>query len=91
MVEYVDGVLQIHEKTVRIMTNDPDYDWHLKNLNNYVNVSAAWPVIPPSIIIDTEIGKIPSISSHGYNLTGLPADYSPPSRFVRMFYLRQYS
>ena len=26
---------------------------------------------------------------HGFNLVGMPGDYSPPSRFVRPFYLRQ--
>ena len=26
---------------------------------------------------------------HGFNLVGMPGDYSPPSRFVRLFYLRQ--
>jgi hypothetical protein len=26
------------------MSNDPDYTWHLRNLNNFVNLSPRWPV-----------------------------------------------
>ena len=36
MVEYVKGELRLHNNTkVGVMTNDPTWDWHLQNLNNY--------------------------------------------------------
>ena len=28
---------------------------------------------------------------HGFNLLGLPGDLSPPSRFIRLFYARQFA
>merc|ERR1712086_668967 len=36
-------------------------------------------------------GMVPRVVGHGFNLAGLPGDPSPPSRFVRLFYLRQYA
>jgi len=43
VIEYLDGVLHVNNNTVGVMTNDPDYQWHLYNLNNYVNLSPRWP------------------------------------------------
>ena len=34
---------------------------------------------------------VPMPIGHGYNLLGLPGDGSPPSRFVRAFFLRQFA
>ena len=36
-----------------------------------------------------DIGSVPRAIGHGSNLLGLPSDYTPASRFVKMFYLRQ--
>ena len=37
VVEFVKGELRLHNNTaVGMMTNDPTYDWHLQNLNNFV-------------------------------------------------------
>ena len=35
--------------------------------------------------------QVPRIVSHGFNLLGLPGDGSPVSRFIRLFYLRQFA
>eukprot|EP00656_Telonema_subtile_P046205 TRINITY_DN5256_c0_g1_i5.p1 TRINITY_DN5256_c0_g1~~TRINITY_DN5256_c0_g1_i5.p1 ORF type:complete len:155 (-),score=31.66 TRINITY_DN5256_c0_g1_i5:25-489(-) len=40
---------------------------------------------------DTEVGMVPSVMGHGLNLLGLPGDLSPPSRFIRAFYMKEYS
>ena len=34
---------------------------------------------------------IPAPIGHAYNQLGLPGDGSPPSRFIRAFFLRQYA
>ena len=39
---------------------------------------------------DDEAPRVPAPIGHGYNLLGLPGDGSPPSRFVRAFFLRGY-
>ena len=36
VLEYVGGALHVHEASrVGVLTNDPEYEWHLKNLNQY--------------------------------------------------------
>eukprot|EP01065_Artemidia_motanka_P029854 TRINITY_DN35919_c0_g1_i1.p1 TRINITY_DN35919_c0_g1~~TRINITY_DN35919_c0_g1_i1.p1 ORF type:complete len:411 (+),score=144.90 TRINITY_DN35919_c0_g1_i1:109-1233(+) len=89
VVEYLNGELHVHNNTIGIMTNDPDYEWQLRNLNNFVNLQPSWPTAPHGMQIDTEIGAVPSAIGHGFNLVGLPGDVSPPARFVNMFYLRE--
>lgn len=89
VIEYVDGRLQMHPNQAGVLTNDPEYGWHLRNLNQYVNVNPSWAAFPAADQVVTELGSQPQAVFHGANLLGLPADYSPASRFVRMFYLRQ--
>ena len=36
VLEYVGGALHVHDAArVGVLTNDPEYEWHLKNLNQY--------------------------------------------------------
>ena len=93
VLEVLDGKIHIHNNTVGVMTNPPDFTWHLRNLNNFVNLRSDWPPSNPDIQVQTdEVGLVPDTKvGHGFNLLGIPGDYSPPSRFVRLFYLRQYA
>ncbi|EPZ5034792.1 linear amide C-N hydrolase [Escherichia coli] len=34
------GEISIHENLAGVITNSPDYEWHLTNLNNYINLEA---------------------------------------------------
>ena len=56
----------------------PGYPWHITNLNNYINLHAG----------TTEAHKFGDITlepiEHGSGLLGLPGDFTPPSRFVRV-------
>lgn len=39
MLEIINnGEIKIYDNEVGVLTNSPDYDWHLKNLNNYINL-----------------------------------------------------
>ena len=60
------------------MTNSPAFDWHLTNLRNYAHLSAtnASPF--------TVEGLKESGFGEGTGMLGLPGDYTPPSRFVRV-------
>jgi len=89
VVEYLDGVLHVHNNTVGVMTNDPDFSWHLRNLNNFVSLSGSWP--QQSFSAQTEVGAVPRSVGHGFNLHGIPGDTSPPGRFVKLFYLKEYA
>ncbi|MEP6390293.1 MAG: linear amide C-N hydrolase [Halioglobus sp.] len=77
IVEYVGGSLNVHEKTLGVMTNSPPYDWHVNNARNYVNMrSVDWPSVDVNGIDIAPMG-------YGSGLIGLPGDFTPPSRFIR--------
>ena len=77
------GELVVHDNPVRVLTNAPEFPWMLTNLNNYLNMSAAYPA-------NQKIGDLElSPFGMGGGSRGLPGDFTPPSRFVRMaFYLQ---
>lgn len=77
------GELKIYENKVGVLTNAPDYDWHIKNLNNYVNIKSG-----DVSSYDANGQKIYSFGS-GTGALGLPGDITPPSRFVRAFFYLQ--
>lgn len=77
VIEYTNGKLKIHDAPLGVITNAPNYDWHMTNLNNYINLSQN--SYPPKKIGEVEIKPIGA----GSGLLGLPGDNTPPSRFVR--------
>ena len=40
MLEIVNGKPHFYENTVGVLTNAPGFQWHVTNLNNYVNLRA---------------------------------------------------
>eukprot|EP01059_Diplonema_ambulator_P001417 TRINITY_DN11196_c0_g1_i1.p1 TRINITY_DN11196_c0_g1~~TRINITY_DN11196_c0_g1_i1.p1 ORF type:complete len:389 (+),score=110.74 TRINITY_DN11196_c0_g1_i1:204-1370(+) len=90
VVEYIKGELKIHNNTVKVLTNDPPFDWQLLNLNQYVMLNTEWSR-PGKVQVETELGPIPDQISHGLNTIGLPGDFSPPGRFARIFYMKQFA
>eukprot|EP00756_Hemistasia_phaeocysticola_P010410 Hpha_TRINITY_DN15014_c2_g8::TRINITY_DN15014_c2_g8_i1::g.124417::m.124417/K01442/E3.5.1.24; choloylglycine hydrolase len=89
ILEYIDGkAVWWDEEETGVMTNDPDYGWHLNNLDNYVALSNTLPTYPSGA---GGGGDHPSATSFGTNLLGLPGDLSPASRFVRMYFLRSFA
>lgn len=90
VVEYIAGERRVHDG-VRVMTNDPPLDFHLRNLNTYVNLNPDFPHQNDFLGVETEVGMVPRTVGHGWNLAGLPGDSSPVSRFVQLFYLRGYA
>ncbi len=77
VLEYVDGVLKIHDNPLGVVTNSPTFDWHMVNMRNYLNLSATGA---PTLDLD----KIKlSPLGQGNGMIGLPGDFTPPSRFVR--------
>ena len=78
VIEYVQGELHVYDNPLGVITNSPAFDWQLTNLRNYVNLSAA-----NSKPLTVE-GLKESGFGQGTGMLGLPGDYPPPSRFVRM-------
>ncbi|MEB3264449.1 MAG: choloylglycine hydrolase family protein [Synechococcus sp.] len=88
VIELRGGRLVVHDNPVRVLTNAPTFDWHLTNLNNYVQVMKAYPM--PKRIGAPGAGEL-TLQPFGMGAggAGLPGDFSPPSRFVRMVYFTQ--
>ncbi len=39
VIEYVKGKLFLHDNPLGVITNSPNFDWHITNLRNYINLS----------------------------------------------------
>ena len=76
-VEPIGGKLKVTDAPLGVMTNAPTYDWHMTNLDNYINMS----------VKDIESANLGDVKLQafgtGAGLLGLPGDFTPPSRFVR--------
>jgi choloylglycine hydrolase len=76
-VEPVDGKLKVTNAPLGVMTNAPTYDWHMTNLDNYLNLTA-------KDISTEKLGPVTlNATGSGSGMLGLPGDFTPPSRFVR--------
>lgn len=90
VIESIDGLIKVHHNKVGVMTNDPSFDFHLHNLNQYSTITPLNPTHTNDFgEIETEIGSVPRPVGHGFNLVGMPGDYTPVSRFVKLFYTKQ--
>jgi len=77
VIEYIDGIANVHENKLGVLTNSPAYDWHITNLDNYINLRSGG-------VDEHKFGNIlVSPLGHGTGFLGLPGDFTPPSRFVR--------
>jgi choloylglycine hydrolase len=83
VIEPRGGELKVYDNPVRVLTNSPEFPWHLTNLNNYLNITAGYPA-------GKKIGDL-SLAAFGMGggAIGLPGDFTPPSRFVRMAFFLQ--
>ena len=80
-----DGV-KIHRNTIGVLANSPDYLWHRTNLRLYTAVTNLPKA--PQTISGYEIREFDERIGGGF---GLPGDYSSPSRFVRMAFMKQFA
>ncbi|HHL0970766.1 TPA: choloylglycine hydrolase family protein [Bacillus cereus] len=77
-----DGI-KVYDNPIGVMTNSPEFCWHLQNLRQYIGLKSQ-PFAP------TEWGDVPlSAFGQGSGSMGLPGDFTPPSRFVRAAYGKQ--
>lgn len=77
VVEVINQQVKVHENPLGVLTNSPEFTWHLTNLNNYVNLASG-------SIHQRAIGSLDlKAFGGGSGLHGLPGDMTPPSRFVR--------
>jgi choloylglycine hydrolase len=88
VIEPRGGRLVVHDNPTRVLTNAPTFDWHITNLNNYVTLMKSYPAA--KTIGAPGAGEL-RLQPFGMGAggAGLPGDFSPPSRFVRMVYFTQ--
>ncbi|WP_035558456.1 linear amide C-N hydrolase [Burkholderia sp. 9120] len=87
VIEFTDksGKPTVYDNPAAVLTNAPAFPWHLSNIDNFVGLHArdAEPL---------EAGHTAfSPCGHGSGMRGLPGDSTPPSRFIRAFYLKRFA
>jgi choloylglycine hydrolase len=84
VIEYDKGQCNIHDNPLGIMTNSPSLPWHYTNLRQYVGLESTNP-------IPVKAGALSfNPTGHGDGMFGIPGDYTPPSRFVRLAMFERY-
>lgn len=86
IIEPDEGGLSIHRNTIGVLTNSPDYLWHRTNLRNFVGVTNLPKA--PQTIAGHELREFGERLGGG---SGLPGDYSSPSRFVRLAFMKEFA
>ncbi len=76
-VESVKDGLKIYDNPVGVLTNNPDFAYHMTNLSNYMTLSPEPPV--NHFCGSLELAPY----SRGMGAMGMPGDLSSASRFVR--------
>lgn len=84
-VESVTDGLKVYDNPVGILTNNPPFDYHMTNLNNYMSLSTN----PPENHFGEKLSLAPY--SRGMGAMGLPGDLSSASRFVKAAFTLQNS
>ncbi len=77
VIEPLKGKLVLSDNPLGVLTNSPNFEWHMTNLRNYVSLS---PRDVPAVTLDKQTF---APFGMGAGLYGLPGDFTPPSRFVR--------
>lgn len=76
--------LEIKTNPVKVLTNTPKLEWHISNLRNYIGIK-------PEQFASAKFGDFeatPFSQASGTSL--LEGGYTPPERFVRAAYLKEY-
>lgn len=82
VVEQTNEKLNVFDNNIGVLTNSPTFDWHVANLNQYV--SLRYNQVPEFKLGDQSLTAL----GQGTGLVGLPGDFTPASRFVRVAFLR---
>ncbi|QIK69132.1 choloylglycine hydrolase family protein [Erysipelothrix sp. HDW6C] len=74
--------IEIHENKIGVLTNSPDYAWHLTNVRNYIGLD------PVQVESRTLFGQEFEPFGQGSGTFGVPGDLTPPSRFIKTLYTK---
>jgi penicillin V acylase-like amidase (Ntn superfamily) len=83
VVEFTDGKPNVYDNPVGVLTNGPDFPWHLKNLQNYTFTN-----------VDKNTGQLGKLKlatqDGGIALTALPSAETSQGRFVKAAFYANY-
>lgn len=78
VIEFIKGKTILHDNPNTVLTNAPSFDWHIINLTNYLNLKA---LNAGTLQLGNSVLSPPG---QGSGMLGIPGDWTPPSRFVRI-------
>ena len=79
-IEQTKDGLHIYDNPVQVLTNSPNFNWHMTNLKNYISLS-------PFQIDQIKLDKLTlKAFGQGGGFFGMPGDYTSPSRFIRIVF-----
>lgn len=85
VIEVKNGVLVVYNNPTGVMTNGPEFPWHMENLNNYSHITN----------IDNTVGKVGNVHlrqpDSGIATSVLPSSATSVGRFVKAFYYSAYA
>lgn len=85
VIEKMTDGLHILDNPIGVLSNSPNFPWHMTNLHGYVNVTDKQP---EQAVWD---GVYLTPFGQGGGTLGMPGDYAPPSRFVRTAYMKSHT
>lgn len=81
VVEQTKDGIHVYNNDVNVLTNNPEFPWHIQNLNNYAGLT------PNDRQSNTWGQHLIDIQGVGTGSWGLPGDATTQSRFVKAAYL----
>ncbi|WP_404339096.1 linear amide C-N hydrolase [Pseudoalteromonas mariniglutinosa] len=85
VIEYSKGKQHVIDNPLGVMTNGPEFDWHMTNMNNYTFLNNEDQS-------KLEINKVKFIQpDSGIATAGLPSSNTSVGRFVRAVYYSQFA
>jgi len=85
VLEATDRGMALLDNPVGVMTNSPEFGWHLQNLSTYGTLTAEQRPF------HDYMGYQLKTLGPGTGALGLPGDYTSPSRFVRTVFAKHFS
>lgn len=84
-VESVKDGLKVYDNPYGVLTNNPTFDYHLMNINNYMSLHEGAG--------ENRLSRAREFDNYslGMGALGLPGDYSSASRFVRAVFIKEKS
>ncbi len=84
-LESVETGIKVYENPIGVLTNNPTFDYHLFNLNNYMNLTKG---DPKNLFLGANHKLQLNPYSRGMGALGLPGDFSSMSRFVKAAFVK---